>query len=198
MPGPGFSLPVEACRTGARLRDVADSVCSQCYAARGRFFTHRVRRSLDERLRRLDDPRWVEAMAHLIERRANRSGYFRWHDSGDIQSTMHLERILDVCGRTPSIKHWLPTREYDIVASLIRNGRGLPDNLTIRLSAHLIDGDAPSVEGLPVSTVTREGIARPAGIHKCPQPSRGTHSCGDCRACWDRDVPWVDYPLRGE
>ena len=53
--------------------------------------------------------RWAEVMAFLIEQ--NSCGYFRWHDSGDLQGQQHLDQIIEVCRLTPDVKHWLPTRE---------------------------------------------------------------------------------------
>jgi hypothetical protein len=48
--------------------------------------------------RRLDsqDPRWVTAMVALIKDQ----DWFRWHDSGDIQSLEHLKNIFEVCKLT--------------------------------------------------------------------------------------------------
>ena len=196
MPGPAFSLPIAACRTGSRLRAVEGSVCSNCYASRGRYRTARVERAMQNRLERLSDPRWVPAMAALIARHAARSGYFRWHDAGDLQSAEHLARIADVCHETPAVRHWLPTREYEFVEQFLAVGGVLPSNLTLRLSAHLIGGPPRDLRSLPVSTVTKEGSPRPSSAFHCAQPSRGRHVCGDCRACWDRSVRWIDYLMR--
>src|SRR5438445_8895372 len=90
MPGPAFGLPAHACRTGARLASTEGSVCGACYATKGRYFTFRVQNALAKRLERIDDPRWTEAMTRLVGRRAARAGYFRWHDSGELQSVEHL------------------------------------------------------------------------------------------------------------
>ena len=54
----------------------------------------------------LDHPQWVQAMVVLIDKQP----WFRWHDSGDIQSLEHLEKIFEVCRLTPETSHWLPTR----------------------------------------------------------------------------------------
>ncbi len=65
------------------------------------------------------------------------SGFHRWHDSGDLQSVEHLEKIIEVCRRTPQIQHWLPTRELAILRACRER---IPANLTIRVSATMIDG----------------------------------------------------------
>jgi hypothetical protein len=196
MPGPAFGLPATSCKTGSRLRGVTGSVCEQCYAAKGRYFTHRVQKALANRLARLEDPRWVDSMAQLVARRAGSTGFFRWHDSGDLQSVEHLGRIVEVCAKTSNVRHWLPTREYEIVEEYLHGVRDLPANLSIRLSAHMIGGPPPTGLGLPVSTVSAPSGECPPGAYRCPQPARGSHVCGDCRACWDPSVTWVDYLLR--
>jgi hypothetical protein len=84
--------------------------------------------------------------------------YFRWHDSGDIQSIEHLEKIADVAKRTPNCMHWLPTSEYGIVAAFTAQ-YDMPDNLIIRLSAMFTDKPVivpktlQGVKGVAVSNV---------------------------------------------
>ena len=107
MPGPAYNLPARACITGAKLQAVPGSVCSGCYALKGRYNFRNVRLALARRLESLPHPRWVEAMTVLIKGEP----VFRWHDSGDLQSTWHLKRIFEVCKATPETSHWLPTRE---------------------------------------------------------------------------------------
>ena len=88
------------------------------------------------RLAALQDSRWVRAMVTLMEGRK----HFRWHDSGDIQSSWHLKRILEVCKQTPNTKHWLPTREAQLLA--LMDPDIIPPNLIIRLSATKVNGAA--------------------------------------------------------
>jgi hypothetical protein len=195
MPGPAFNLPIDACGVGSRLRKMPGSVCADCYAGKGRYLTVRVKAALERRLAAIDHPQWVEGMVELINSRALKSGHFRWHDSGDIQSTMHLLKIVQICEQTPMISHWLPTREYEIVRCVATSTQ-FPRNLTIRLSAHMIGGEPPVWLGFPVSTVSSAGAAPPDGSYRCPQPPRGAHRCGECRACWKAEVPWVDYLRR--
>ena len=133
---------------------------------------------MDRRLAALKDQRWVRAMVTLMEGRK----YFRWHDSGDIQSAWHLARILEVCKQTPSTKHWLPTREAQLLA--LMDPAIIPTNLIIRLSATKVDGAAG--KSWPwtstVSTTTKT----------CPAPDQGG-KCQSCRKCWDRSVDNVQY-----
>jgi len=195
MPGYAYSLPAKECLTGGRLRTVAGSTCSGCYAMKGRYVFPVVEAAMYRRLEALERPLWVAAMAELINRRAEAHPHFRWHDSGDLQSVEHLAAIVEVCELTPAVSHWLPTREYRILAEFEREGGTYPPNLNVRASAHMVGGKAPSFSGRPItlSTVSRALADYPNAYH-CPAPSQG-NSCGDCRACWDRDVPHVDYHI---
>jgi hypothetical protein len=188
MPGWGYSLPAQECITGSKLRLVPGSTCSICYALKGRFRFESVKNAMYRRLESITAPLWVPAMAELIQR--SNTPYFRWHDSGDLQSLDHLDRIVGVCQATPETRHWLPTREYKIVQKFVIDGRHIPENLNIRVSAHMIDGPAPAIIGLTASTVSTEEPVD--GAHPCPSRFQN-NSCGDCRACWDKGVPLVDY-----
>jgi hypothetical protein len=112
MPCPSINLPATACKTGQILARVPGTTCHGCYALKGRYNFKYTKIAMARRLAALQDSRWVRAMVTLMEGRK----YFRWHDSGDIQSAWHLKRILEVCKQTPSTKHWLPTREAQLLA----------------------------------------------------------------------------------
>ena len=134
-----------------------------------------------KRLGSLTHPLWIDAMVLLVSRRGP---YFRWHDSGDIQDIEHLSRIVSVARRTPKVAHWLPTREDRTVKTWRRLYGEFPSNLTIRISAHMVDGQ-PREIGLPTSTVT-------SGTASCPAKTQN-NECQDCRACWDGGVANVSY-----
>lgn len=188
MPCQSYSIPAQACVTGRKFVEVSGSVCEGCYALRGNYRFPSVKLKQSIRLESLGRPDWVEAMASLISMTES-SGFFRWHDSGDIQSVDHLRAIAGVCRLTPHIRHWLPTREYSIVGDYLTAGETIPDNLTVRLSAYMIDGEPPLAiaarYGVQASTVTR-------GQASCPASQQG-NKCLTCRACWDRSVPVVSY-----
>jgi hypothetical protein len=195
MPGFGYGLPALECGVGSRLRTVEGSTCSGCYALKGRYTFANVQAAQYRRLAALAHPEWVDAMAVAIA--STGTDYFRWHDSGDLQSVGHLAMIVAVCERTPDVSHWLPTREVKILRDYARlYGReSIPGNLTIRVSAHMI-GHAPprAPMGFPFSTVTRDHGHDVGGGHVCPSREQG-NSCGDCRACWDPAVAHVSYPV---
>lgn len=190
MPCYGYSIPAAKCGVGSRLRKVADSTCKFCYALKGRYVFENVQKAMYNRLESLYQPLWVEYMSTLINHYGKKSGYFRWHDSGDIQDIKHLRNIVQVCLKTPNIQHWIPTREFRIVQDYLKEFGPFPDNLTVRLSAHMIEGTPPQIEGTVGSSVHR---SEPKG-KVCPAPKQD-NACGPCRSCWDRTVPLVSYPI---
>lgn len=171
-----------------KLFPVSGSVCSKCYALRGFYPTPNVKAALERRFNSLSHPDWVEAMTVSISG-SEGSGYFRWHDSGDIQSLEHLEKIVQVAKNLPSIKFWLPTREYSFVVQFLKKHGAFPDNLNVRLSALMIDGQPPTTiakgRGLTTSGVSTTGFS-------CPSSNQG-NKCLSCRACWDKNVNNVNY-----
>ena len=182
MPGPSYNLPATRCLTGAKLAKIPGSVCHGCYALKGRYRFTNVKDAMQRRLESLTHPRWVEAMTYLIQ--THKQGqHFRWHDSGDIQSSWHLKQIFEVCNRTPETRHWLPTREARILN--LMDPDIIPPNLIIRMSSHMIDQQP--VKFWPwTSTVSTKSKT-------CPAQDQG-NQCRSCRACWDRSVSNVTYP----
>ena len=178
MPGPAYNLPAWACKTGSKLRKVPGSPCYGCYAFKGRYNFSNVQLALKRRLEALESPLWVEAMVTLIKGQE----FFRWHDSGDIQSEQHLKNIFEVCKLTPETKHWLPTQEREY----LKDPEAVPANLIIRLSGSKIDGPSPKAWPWTSSVVTS------SEARTCPAPEQG-NSCGSCRACWDKSTPNVAY-----
>ena len=178
LPCPSINLPATACVTGSKLARVAGTTCHGCYALKGRYNFKYTKIAMARRLEALKDSRWVRAMVVLMKDRK----HFRWHDSGDIQGPWHLKRILEVCKQTPSTKHWLPTREAQLLQYL--DPDIIPPNLIIRLSATKVNGAAS--KSWPwtstVSTTTKT----------CPASDQGG-KCKSCRQCWTRSIKNVTY-----
>lgn len=192
MPCSSFSLPARACKTGSKLAKVKGSVCSTCYAKKGNYIFPNVKNTREHNLAALPNESnvnswlsWVNSMIDAIKNNDS-SGYFRWHDSGDIQSLRHLEALSYIAYKLPNIKFWLPTKEKGFLSKYKKNYI-IPDNLIIRLSAPMIDGVPPSSHE-HTSTVH---INKPHG-YQCPAPSQGG-VCMRCRACWDNTVHNVSY-----
>ena len=184
MPCPSYGLPATECRTGGKLRTVEGSVCSTCYALKGnynRFKSITARQIV--RLKSITHPAWVDSMVLLIKH-AN-CAFFRWHDSGDLQSFDHLTRIASIAEALPETKFWLPTLERSLVRAWMTTNV-VPDNLTIRLSTPMLD-TRPTATTLVTASVSTE-----AHVVTCPATLKHT-SCETCRACWDKTVQHITY-----
>jgi len=195
MPCKSYGLPTAICNVGGKLRDVVGSACHGCYADRGFYSLYpSVRTSqgnrLDKLLAALEDAdharQWLDGVKTLI----GTDLFFRWHDSGDLINYRHLSLIVQVALEMPEVQFWLPTREKSLVMDFIAAHGALPDNLIVRLSAPMIDGQ-PCAGNTGLNTSTIHKNAEPIGF-ECGAPSRGGY-CGDCRACWNRDVLNVSY-----
>ena len=190
MPGKAYNLSAFDCKVGSALSKKNGSVCSKCYARKGRYRFKNVKNAMAYRLDSLGNEKWVDAMATLIKKQS--PDYFRWHDSGDLQSVEHLTSIIQVCNLTPDTKHWLPTKEYGVVKEYLTFAR-FPPNLCVRLSAPFIDQkpnltSIPGVQGSMVHSDPEFDFS-----NKCPAYSQGG-KCGDCRMCWDTSIEVVSYP----
>ncbi len=187
MPCHSYSLPAEECTTGAELAKIAGTPCSVCYAMRNRYRMPKNKAAAYVRFGSIGTAGWVDTMASVIRRLEDPqvgSGFFRWHDSGDLQGVGHLSDIVDVADLTPTVLHWLPTREVGILRDW---DSGLPANLTVRVSAPRIDGMATNVLGLPSSTVVSDSARATCRAFE----RKG--KCGDCRDCWNPNIRNVSY-----
>ena len=184
MPGYAYNLPSWECVTGVKLQAVAGSVCSGCYAMKGRYRFQNVKDALNRRLNSLTHPQWVEAMTVLVAHYSLKVPFFRWHDSGDLQGADHLKKIFEVCNGTHQVQHWMPTREAKLLT--LMDPAVVPKNLIIRMSSHMID-QGPVKFWPHTSTVVRAGKTCPA--------QENNNQCGSCRRCWNKEINNVAYPL---
>ena len=179
MPGFAYGIPAKECKTGAKLQQVKGSTCYNCYALKGCYVFPVVQAAQYKRLDSIKHPAWVKAMAMLIN--SKKTKFFRWHDSGDVQSVKHLAKIFEVCKRSPDVQHWMQTREAWVKPYLSR----APKNLVIRFSMPMVDQEA--AESWPHTSTVVSGPGR-----TCPAPEQD-NACGSCRACWDPSVRNVAY-----
>ena len=191
MPGYGTSLPAQECNVGSKLVKISGSVCSECYALKGNYirFKH-VGLALYRRLYLMqNNPEWLPAMVFLINWYGKKTRHFRWHDSGDIQDREHLIKIRKIATLTPSITHWLPTREAKIVKEHIKEFGSFPENLIVRVSATMINGKPHKFHKHTSTVVTDRSLATG---WVCPSSKQG-NKCMECRACWDKGVRNISY-----
>ncbi len=193
MPCWATSTSAYRCGVGSALAQIKGSTCEGCYARKGSYCWPNTKNAMERRYVALSDPRWVAAMAHHImvktfpkKPKVPVVPFFRWHDSGDVQSVSHLRNIVQVCQLTPTITHWLPTREYGIVRKYLAEYGAFPANLTVRVSAAMVGGSAPSdfpVTSEVVATEAERDAVLARGGSICPAPTT-KGECRDCRTCW--------------
>ena len=71
MPGFAYGIPAPECKTGSKLRLIPNSVCAGCYAMKGNYVRFpEIMKAQYKRLAALQDPRWSEAMAVVINSQA--------------------------------------------------------------------------------------------------------------------------------
>lgn len=176
------------CNVGGKLREIEGTTCAKCYAVKGMYGFKNVRLAQLRRANAIYHPEWVNAMAFLINRK--KSKYFRWHDSGDVVDMAHLKRIIEVVKLTPTVNHWLPTREAKLITKYENTYGAFPKNLCVRLSATKVDAMPPSAWDI-TSTVHKEDKAHGK---TCGAP-KNNGECGTCRACWNPKVRNVSYGI---
>ena len=186
MPTISYSISAKDCITGSKLRLIKNTVCSDCYALKGNYirYAKNIEKAQNKRLKAIFSKDWTNAMIYIMKHQKDviRTGLFRWHDSGDLQSVEHLQKIIDIAKATPKIKHWLPTKE----SNFIQNYKGnIPKNLIIRLSGSFINGKAPKYKN--TSTVTNN-----KDLATC-RAFENNGQCGNCRKCWNSSIKNVSY-----
>jgi len=200
MPSFSWSISARRCNTGSKLAKVKGSVCEGCYALKGRYMFTPIQKALDRRYNQWSDNRekWVDAMIYIMHNKQHiiNAGVFRWFDSGDIQSSAMLDDINTVAWASPTIRFWLPTKEYKLIKDYDKE---IAPNLVIRVSAPMINKSFPeyAYEGNNhtydyISTVYNKDNLHSANGVICPASKQG-NECGSCRACWSDKVSEVSY-----
>ena len=191
MPSFAWSISARRCQTGSKLVNVKGSVCEGCYALKNRYLFNNIQSALEKRYNLWHDNRelWVDAMIYLMHNKQHivNTGHFRFFDSGDIQGEDMLNDINTVAWASPTIRFWLPTKEYKLIKNYDKE---VAPNLTIRVSAPMID---KSFDGYThVSTVYQKDKIGISKGYVCPAPKQD-NKCGSCRACWSSKVSEVSY-----
>ena len=159
MPCFSFSIPAIYCNTGMKLRNVKNSICSKCYALKGRYVFGVVKAAMQRRFDKLTDSNWVNAMTIAI-RGNESSGHFRWHDSGDIQSLQHLINIVQIAKNLPDIKKEGKEgiQKTDIAALLGTTQQGVNSDHNWLANEGYAENTAYTPKGPSVPKKSRSGI----------------------------------------
>lgn len=207
-----YNLPAEMCKLGSKLAKIQNTVCNSCYALKGFYKFPAAQEAMNRRWKIIEKAHikgwndWVEAMSYLMQvkllrtRKREAQGliigrdghYFRWHDSGDIQSVEHLEAIASVARKAPEVNHWLPTREFTIVKEYLDAGGKIPNNLMIKLSLLTVGTTIIPKAYLDLAknpSISLSGVHKsrkvPKGFKICPA-SIQEGQCKTCRLCWSK------------
>jgi hypothetical protein len=192
MPCKSWSLQAGDTCPGSINKDTKEviEVCKDCYAKSGFYRMDNVRLPREHNRKDWKRTEWADEMVQALDTER----YFRWFDSGDVYSAALAQKIYEVIRRTPWCKHWLPTKSYTIpkIRYWLDRIKSLP-NASVRYSSPSTHGEYTEEHG---SVVVQE-VTDLAGWNNavaCEAYTRGG-KCDSCRACWDKDVSLILYPL---
>ena len=168
------------------------AACAGCYATTGNYNFPNVKAPREHNKDDWKRSEWVDDMVQELD--ADR--YFRWFDSGDVYDIRLAKKILEVMKRTPWVRHWLPTRmhKFDKFVPVLNEMQSLP-NVVVRLSSDGVNGE--TIEGVTTSTIIPTSEQAPKNATVCEAYERDG-KCGQCRACWNKDVSLVAYVAHGK
>ena len=190
MPCKSWSLEAIATCPASKGEDgeLVDA-CKGCYATTGFYLMGNAKKLREHNSEDWKREEWVSEMVYELRNQT----YFRWFDSGDVAWLKLAEKIYQVCEQTPNVKHWIPTRMYKFpkFKAILDKLNELP-NVRVRFSSDSVEGSFTKEHA---STIIPYADS-PTDAFICEAYSRGG-KCGDCRACWHKDVPMIAYVAHG-
>jgi hypothetical protein len=192
MPCKSWSLQAGETCPGSINKETKEiiSVCKDCYAKSGFYNMPNVKGPREHNRKDWKRPEWADEMVQALDTER----YFRWFDSGDVYSAALGQKIYEVIRRTPWCQHWLPTKSYTIpkIRYWLDRIKTLP-NATVRYSSPSTTGQYTDEHGSCVVQNVSD-LFTGQGVVACEAYTRGG-KCGPCRACWDKNVSMILYPL---
>lgn len=198
--GPNGACPLSVTGEG--------TVCGSCYAMINRYGMPNVMNAQYSRLgwlklhlptrsgRKIIEDTLTLAIADNVA-----NGYFRWFDSGDFFDPKMIEVVINVCQRTPKVRHWFPTRIWHTNNPVWRTPlamlASLP-NVSVRPSAIKFNENFPKIPELAAGTNVVTATQMSNTI--CPKTEfGGTCSTNNCRKCWHKrgNVSYLVHGIRG-
>ena len=193
MPCRSWSLVAKETCPGAINPKTKELVpaCQGCYATTGNY---RFPSVIAPRIHNREDWKcedWIETMVLALDN----DRYMRLFDSGDFYHPELAVKWLEVMKRTPWVKYWVPTRSHKIprIAKVLRKMMKL-DNVMVRFSSDGVRGEFESKHG---STIIGEDQLDTKGVTIC-HAYTNEGKCGDCRACWNKDIAVIAYVQHGQ
>jgi len=230
MPCLSWSIPAETCKLGSLLHRNPNSVCSTCYALKGCYTfkstVEAMQRRFNVLMRHERDGTWGEWARHwqrIFDFRLQQTNnalskgkdtpmddgrFWRWHDSGDIQSAEHFKSLCRIAHMCPDVFFWLPTKEAGMVMDALDQGFTIPTNMNVRVSIPLKDKGA---SGSLLLLLARSAQISFAGCHTDGHHDGDAFSldgddafecdaylkdgaCKSCRDCWHPRNHLISYP----
>jgi hypothetical protein len=172
---------------------IRGAVCASCYAGQGMYNFPNVKHTQSLRWQWWRSARESERISTLvaaIRKRTARNPYFRVFDSGDFSCPQDVLTWAAIARTLPKVRFWIPTRTWWLPEFVkpLRVLAALP-NVALRVSTIAVNGEAPS-DWPCASRVVSTGSG-------CPKQTAGDCATANCRACWDKTVPLVEYRMHG-
>ena len=189
MPCSSWSLSALWCGVGSKLNKVVGSSCYGCYALKGNYVRYKdnMLKSYGRKLKAYNDNSELFENSFIeLLKRFNKSGFFRWFDSGDLQSYKMLLSIVKIAKNTPKIKYWLPTKEYKLITKYKKEIGKFPSNLVVRVSAPMLDTKIKGFDN--TSSITKNSNLK---VNCNAYLNNG--KCLDCRLCWNKSIKDITY-----
>lgn len=167
------------------------TICGSCYAGQGSYNYPTVKNAQAMRLawwQLTDSEERVDYMADAINAATKRNPYFRVFDSGDFNSISDVQSWHEICELLSHVRFWIPTRCWHLVPyrPYLESLAKLP-NTVLRASMLDIDGSIPPWPN--TSGVTSD--------NPCPKQIHGSCAAGQCRDCWNKAIPHINYKFHG-
>ena len=199
MPCLSFNLSAFFCNVGGKLMKIKNSVCDGCYAQRGFYLLGKKTHTKNHhnKMEKFQDSKlWIMSFTDYLTNHYKTtskidSNYFRWFDSGDLQSYKMLLSIVEICNNTPHIKHWLPTKEYSLIRKYKKEYGKFPKNLCVRVSAPMVDSIMRGFNN--TSSVSKNSQSIDTRYAKTCNAVEQENKCIDCRLCWDKSIKNITY-----
>ena len=201
-----WSLQARTSCPGSKNKDGSVvEVCQSCYAMKGMYRFPVVKAARQTNKEDYQEADWVDRMVAEV----SKYDYFRWFDSGDIETPELGHKINKVIKLTKNTKHWIPTRSDKIqsIYNILFNNKNqfegathssinCKSNVVVRRSADHIGLDKPERPGVNSYVIRPEDMfeAKKRGIHLCPvtAPGSAQKSCDTCTMCYtDADVAYI-------
>jgi len=188
MPCKSLSLPIEeTCKGRYDTNGSIKEICKSCYADKGAYNWPPSVNLKQHNYNTMKNRAWVNDMITQLTKSKN--NYFRWFDSGDVESEEVLQDIYDICDSTPEVNHWIPTKSRELFSQETwRLLEGL-NNVKVRYSSPSKHGIYDNIHGSVAISDKKELTksmflckAKSVGFNKKGKPN--PKKCHNCRACW--------------